>query len=502
MDMNMNVPMVNIVSTQVTNTQPQQTTVNETVQKTTSGGSAKNEVSEFKNYFDKYKSETAKIKDNSKSETSTEADHIKTAEEIGDVVKRVLDSDESLKTDLKDEDLKKALETPENLLMLLIGLYSEKGDIKLPEELSVKSEEGIKNHGDKLQVNNLQDIIKAMLSEGELPKELKNILSQYKGIATTPSGKQGAGEDSLLNKLFPKLLNSNQNVGQAAQNNVEEFKQQVIDEIKNVLQKLDGEGTENPKLPEFMNSKPLSLLREILSKDIKDASQSSNETKIESTVNKADVVKVNDSNIENKTIKTASTASDDKDDNILKNILQQDNGTKKQEGKVNFLMNFMNSAKSGDTEAAKQNGQVVVNRATFADDLFKAIKFIDTNNLKELKVNIKPKELGELAISVTMESGKLKASISAGSKEAYNLLNSNLADIKNSLSTNDIKIQDVSISIYNGDTTFFKDGSQNQREQRQSFGTKAAQGSMTEEDDLVIDNSKDSKIDSQINMLA
>lgn len=500
--MDMNVPMVNVVSAQVANTQPQQTTVNEAVQKTKSSSSAKNEVSEFKNYFDKYKSETAKIKDNSTNGTLTEAAPIKTTEDTGDVLKGVLDTNENLKTDLKDEDLKKALETPENLLMLLIGLYSEKGDIKLPEELDVKSGEGIKNHSDKLKVNNLQDIIKAILSEGELPKELKSILTQYEGIAASPSDKQEIAENSLLNKLFPKLLDSNQNIGQATQNNVEEFKHQVIHEIKNVLQKLDGEGTENPKLPEFMNSRPLTLLKEILSKDIKDSSQSSNETKIERIVNKAEVVKVKDSNTENKTIKTASTASDDKDDNILKNILQQDNGTKKQEGKVNLLMNFMNSAKSGDTEVAKQNGQVVVNRATFADDLFKAIKFIDTNNLKELKVNIKPKELGELAISVTMESGKLKASISAGSKEAYNLLNSNLADIKNSLSTNDIKIQDVSISIYNGDTTFFKDGSQNQGEQRQSFGTKAAQGSMTEEDDLVIDNSKDSKIDSQINMLA
>lgn len=97
----------------------------------------------------------------------------------------------------------------------------------------------------------------------------------------------------------------------------------------------------------------------------------------------------------------------------------------------------------------------VVNRNTFNGDIIKAVKYMEVNSLRELTVNINPRELGAITIRITMEAGIMKANISAANKETLELLNSNLIELRNSLNNPDIKVQDVSINIYNEDTTFF-----------------------------------------------
>jgi flagellar hook-length control protein FliK len=115
----------------------------------------------------------------------------------------------------------------------------------------------------------------------------------------------------------------------------------------------------------------------------------------------------------------------------------------------------------------------VVNKNSFNVDMIKAVKYMELNNIKELTVNIAPKELGQIAIRVTMEAGIMRASLSAANKETLSLLHSNAAELKNSLNDSGIKVQEVSINIYNEDTTFFSNsfGSRSEnsaRDQRES----------------------------------
>ncbi|MCM1992651.1 flagellar hook-length control protein FliK [Oceanirhabdus seepicola] len=100
-------------------------------------------------------------------------------------------------------------------------------------------------------------------------------------------------------------------------------------------------------------------------------------------------------------------------------------------------------------------------RANYLEqDIVKNVKFMTVNDMKELTLKIVPKELGEISIKLIMDSGVMKAKISAVNKDTYNLIQNNSANIMEKLNENNIKIQNVEVSIYQEDTLFHKDGEQ------------------------------------------
>lgn len=164
-------------------------------------------------------------------------------------------------------------------------------------------------------------------------------------------------------------------------------------------------------------------------------------------------------------------------------------------------MNYLKVSTSAESPNENQS-EVVVSKVNFVNDIIKTVKFMETSSLKELKVSINPKEIGELLITVTMESGKMKANIEANSKDSYNLLMSNLEDIKKAMVSNEVSLQDINVSINQGDTTFFKDSSQRQENQNDSSNTGLRARKLSLDDDVIIAEDSESLIDSQINMLA
>ncbi|BAH06107.1 flagellar hook-length control protein FliK [Clostridium kluyveri] len=150
-------------------------------------------------------------------------------------------------------------------------------------------------------------------------------------------------------------------------------------------------------------------------------------------------------------------------------ILQKIIDAGSSEDKISKVTNFMTHLKNVDTNNSVQNlGEMVINKNSFDSDIIKTFKYMDINNVKELTVKINPKELGEITINLTMQEGKLKAVLTASNKEAYNLLNANLQDLSNKIQTNDIKIQGLSLNIYNEDATFFRDESGKDQQQGSS----------------------------------
>ena len=103
------------------------------------------------------------------------------------------------------------------------------------------------------------------------------------------------------------------------------------------------------------------------------------------------------------------------------------------------------------------NEPVIINKDNINVDFIKNIRYMVKNAVEELQVKIYPKELGEMTIKLISEEGIMRAEIKATSKETYNLLNSNLNEIKKTLENQNIRIQEVNIGIYNEDTTFFSD---------------------------------------------
>lgn len=146
-------------------------------------------------------------------------------------------------------------------------------------------------------------------------------------------------------------------------------------------------------------------------------------------------------------------------DNIDEDKLLQELalGNKKEStSKFDKVMNLMGSFNKIDnsTPTIENIQKIIVNKNNFINDMIKSVKFMEINNMKEMTVKIMPKELGEVVIKLTMENGLMKANITAQNKEAYSLLNSNLKELNDKLG-GEIKIQNFTIDIYNGDTTFF-----------------------------------------------
>lgn len=131
--------------------------------------------------------------------------------------------------------------------------------------------------------------------------------------------------------------------------------------------------------------------------------------------------------------------------------------------KITRVTNFATSLQTDKNLPLEHNEKVpVINRQTFNNDLIKSFKYMELNDVKELTVKIMPKELGELFIKITREGEVVKAQITATNKEAYNALNSNLTDITNKLSEQNIKIHSFTVDIFNGDSSYFNQGSNNQ----------------------------------------
>ena len=128
---------------------------------------------------------------------------------------------------------------------------------------------------------------------------------------------------------------------------------------------------------------------------------------------------------------------------------------------------------------------MIINEDTFSEDMVKVIKYIDRENLTELKLQINPKELGNLIIKVTLEGNILKASLSPSSKEAYHLLNNNLSELKANLQSGDISFKNIELNIYQEDTTYFSQGFGDgfQREERGEKSHDYIKGQSNKEDD-------------------
>ena len=110
---------------------------------------------------------------------------------------------------------------------------------------------------------------------------------------------------------------------------------------------------------------------------------------------------------------------------------------------------------------------------------------MDINNVKDLIVKMNPKELGEVIIKITMESGIMKANISAQNKDTYNLLNVNIQDISDKLKNMEIKIHSLDINIYEDSTFFSKNSSGRNNDGRQNNNSKP---SANVEEDIAITN--------------
>jgi len=319
-------------------------------------------------------------------------------------------------------------------------------------------------------------------------ESLSSILQSVEKTTTTNNGKNQLNSINLeklvgVEKLTPEIKNMLKNNLNGIVAMIEKSKDNngVSTQIIDVLQKLTTEVESSKvdlKLLKVLNFQTFTLNNE--EKSVKDnllTKQSIKTTDL--------IVPINQMQTSNDTGQGSKFSGNSSfEEKFLNNLLMQD----KDETKISKAVNFMNQfevVKIADTTKV-QAANMTISKNNFEVDVIKTIKFMEINNIKDLVVKMNPKELGEITIKLTMESGIIKANISAQNKDTYNLINNNFQDISDKLKNMDIKIHSLNINIYEDSTFFSKDSNGKNTDGRQNNNLKA--NMVSDEEDISITN--------------
>ena len=414
---------------------------------------------------------------------------------------------------------------------------STKQDIKQDNKNYLIKDENINNKDNSMMSKlNKEDIqkIKDKLAEQGFSKEELDSIKSLEDLKNLVEKIKDAGDlDSfvaLVNSIL-QCLYSGQNVklGKELEQNLDKLKvllnnlsegngnkEQLLMEIKDILgeefNKLnltDKNSLDKDLLETFSNKLQTQIEKEpnaekvSLLKNIK--SEMENILKEESNNNKLSVEpKINVDEpliVEEETDSSNLKGNTSKEDKLLKGLLEdkEQSAGEKINKAVNFMSHLKNSTDINELSSKEALGNLIINKNTMNADIIKSIKYMELNNVKDLTVKIMPKELGEVFIKLTMEGGIMKANIGATTKEAYNLLNANMQLIEDKLQNSGIKVQELSLNIYNEDTTFFKQGNEKGKNSNPSKSNDKADLSSMDE---IPEEENISTIDGNVNILA
>ncbi|SQB35690.1 flagellar hook-length control protein FliK [Clostridium cochlearium] len=305
-------------------------------------------------------------------------------------------------------------------------------------------ENSIKNTNEQLYLliqniffQNIPEDIEGLLKEGNGIEEL--VFNLVEDISKE--------ENVDLNGINIKDLGLEEKV------NKEEFKENLKAFLKNPK-------TEGETLKEIKSQISSLIKEEILPKEDANIKKDFNNTVVPKE-NLNVKVETKKENLTQNSTEESFSKEENSEEAVLKNILgdKEDNKFSKA---VNFMNQFNKVANVENLETENLEN-IVATKETLKTDVIKAVKYMELNNIKNLTVKINPKELGELVIRITMESGKMKANITANNKEAFNLLNANLQDITDKLQRGAVKIENFSLNLYE-DTTFFSNDKEKGKE--------------------------------------
>ena len=359
------------------------------------------------------------------------------------------------------------------------------------QELKEKSEE---DSTDKDKINEIIESLLNSLNNLLGLKDNSNV-NQQLNLEIKDMSLETSGSDSLkvLNQLL-ELLSS--------ENAKSSFDSESLTSMKDLLSHLQGQLSDESKVSDKLKDG----LGDIISKLTDMIDDANNNGKkvltLEEMLNKGYSQDQSSNESENNEMFSGKKETS-KEDKFLNSLLD-DNKDNSVDNKINLFASRTQNVQGQNTVVRG----LTVNKATFTQDLIQDVKYMSTNNLKELTVKVNPGNLGEITIKLIQEDGLMKANLKANSKETTALLSQNLAEIKKELGDQSIKISEVNIDLYNEDTTFFKDGgfggtlSQEQgRDENKSSSTGASRNSLEiQNDEDIFENN--AEIDTTLDFLA
>ncbi|WP_010236638.1 flagellar hook-length control protein FliK [Clostridium arbusti] len=384
----------------------------------------------------------------------------------------------------------------------------------------------IQNPSDKLDNNTNKTVKKEILSDNELDKtnvvsakeqlindieeKLQKLISlQNDNNSTTllKSDQDSIKSDSInsvlnkLNYLLSDKVDTKTDLAQQVSNKQDKLSDMLgnqstkeINGIKEILSEFKSLESSNEIISE-KNS--LSSAAKSVSNNQQQVLNKREVTILHNILSKLQDMYSNTNNSSTKLISTSNSLTKSKDNEFLNQLVDN----KGSDDKYSKIINVMNQFTVNTADLNNQNQDIqpqVINKDNFTSDFIKSLNYMEDNNIKSMTVKIAPKELGEMLIKITSDGNIMKATITAANKDSYNLLNSNLHEINNSLNNQHIKIQSLDINIYNGDTTYFSDNSNfnnnqfsgnNGNDNRSNNETANLNSSNMEETDIKYENS-------------
>lgn len=243
-------------------------------------------------------------------------------------------------------------------------------------------------------------------------------------------------------------------------------------------------GEENTKLAENINEQdenPKDGIKKVDS-EIKSL-KSYEELNVATNANKNNIVDVNQKD-----------KSKDESLSILENIADKN---------ASGLSIINNQTFTQEAATNKNLPAVTIRASNIGDDFIKMVKYLKNNNIEEIKVNLNPKELGDMTIKLLKDSEATKIFIHVGKEETFNMLNKNLHDINKHLADLGIKAKDIVVEMKSNDQNFFSDNlSQefsNREEQKNQKRNNRRNGTNLNSVEDLDENKKD---ESNLNILA
>ena len=117
---------------------------------------------------------------------------------------------------------------------------------------------------------------------------------------------------------------------------------------------------------------------------------------------------------------------------------------------IEMLSNINDSSKIIDNSQSIKSSNVknfAINHETLADDLYSTIVHMKNVNLKQLKLKLSPKELGEMTIDISQLENVSKIILTVSNQDTLNIIKSNLNQILEHLKTSNLISSEASITV-------------------------------------------------------
>lgn len=433
---------------------------------------SKKNFSEFleKNIEGNYKKESSEIKNKDNNKVDKEKT-IKKEEKIGGL-KESFNDEENEGVSKEDEIVVDEKTIIAILLSEVIALQEKFEPLKVNLENQVKEEFPIENNFDFIK-----EEVESLIKQLNLPEE--NIITQLE---------TSNNEINLIDK--EQLLVVKENfLGNKEQLSFKEVTPKDLEKIKEFMITIEDKISKEEIGEDFLkiieNIKELIVqaeetvpsLKPLKNDNFKENSFEKENLNFEEVEVKREQIDKSFTGNEFSKDKSSSDQSE-KEEAFLSKLI----GTEEDSSKNIFITNKFQPIEFNKVEHLE--GKIEVK--TFSTDVVKNVKLMINNSIKELVVKVNPGNLGEVTIKLSMVGNEMKANLSTNSKELYNYININ--EIKNHLASENIKISEVDISLYQEDTTFFNE--EKFRENKESYKNsnyKNQYGDLEEEENFEVD---------------